>query len=81
MKIKVIGTNTKNRIKLLKNLNRALKETETEVQIELVEDREDIETYNNLVTPALSINGNIVSNGKVLDEREIKHYIKQYSNT
>ena len=80
MKIKVIGTNTKNRIKLLKNLNRALKETETEVQIELVEDREDIETYNNLVTPALSINGNIVSNGKVLDEREIKHYIKQYSN-
>ena len=81
MKIKVMGTNTKNRIKLLKNLNRALKETETEVQIELVEDREDIETYNNLVTPALSINGNIVSNGKVLDEREIKHYIKQYSNT
>ena len=80
MKIKVIGTNTKNRIKLLKNLNRALKETETEVQIELVEDKEDINTYNNLVTPALSINGNIVSNGKVLDEREIKHYIKQYSN-
>ncbi len=80
MKIKVIGTNTKNRIKLLKNLNRALKETETEVQIELVEDKEDIKTYNNLVTPALSINGNIVSNGKVLDEREIKHYIKQYSN-
>ena len=78
MKIKVIGTNTKNRIKLLKNLNRALKETE--VQIELVEDKEDIKTYNNLVTPALSINGNIVSNGKVLDEREIKHYIKQYSN-
>ena len=39
MKIKVIGTNTKNRIKLLKNLNRALKETETEVQIELVEDK------------------------------------------
>lgn len=80
MKIKVIGTNTKNRIKLLKNLNRALKETETEVQIELVEDKEDIKTYNNLVTPALSINGNIVSNGKVLDEREIKHYIKQYFN-
>ena len=80
MKIKVIGTNTKNRIKLLKNLNRALKETETEVQIELVEDKEDIKTYNDLVTPALSINGNIVSNGKVLDEREIKHYIKQYSN-
>ena len=80
MKIKVIGTNTKNRIKLLKNLNRALKETETEVQIELVEDKEDIKTYNNLDTPALSISGNIVSNGKVLDEREIKHYIKQYSN-
>ena len=80
MKIKVIGTNTKNRIKLLKNLNRALKETETEVQIELVEDKEDIKTYNHLVTPALSINGNIVSNGKVLDEREIKHYIKQYFN-
>ncbi len=81
MKIKVIGTNTKNRIKLLKNLNRALKEFEQTPEIELVEDREDIETYNNLITPALSINGNIVSNGKVLDEREIKHYIKQYSNT
>ena len=81
MKIKVIGTNTKNRIKLLKNLNRALKEFEQIPEIELVEDREDIETYNNLITPALSINGNIVSNGKVLDEREIKHYIKQYSNT
>ena len=81
MKIKVIGTNTKNRIKLLKNLNRALKEFEQTPEKELVEDREDIETYNNLITPALSINGNIVSNGKVLDEREIKHYIKQYSNT
>ena len=81
MKIKVIGTNTKNRIKLLKNLNRALKEFEQTPEIELVEDREDIETYNNLITPALSINGNIVSNGKVLDEREIRDDIDQYSST
>jgi protein-disulfide isomerase len=70
MKIKVIGTNSSNRIKLIKNIKKA---TDNNIDIELVEKDNK---YNITNTPALIINDKIISQGKVLNEREIKKFIE-----
>ena len=70
MEIKVIGTNSSNRIKLIKNIKKA---TDNNIDIKLVE--KDTR-YNITNTPALVINDKIISQGKVLNEREIKKFIE-----
>ena len=70
MEIKVIGTNSSNRIKLVKNIKKA---TDNNIDIKLVEKDN---RYNITNTPALVINDKIISQGKVLNEREIKKFIE-----
>ena len=70
MEIKVIGTNSSNRIKLIKNIKKA---TDNNMNIKLVEKDN---RYNITNTPALVINDKIISQGKVLNEREIKKFIE-----
>ena len=71
MEIKVIGTNSSNRIKLIKNIKKA---TDNNIDIKLVEKDN---RYNITNTPALVINDKIISQGKVLNEREIKKFIEE----
>ena len=70
MEIEVIGTNSSNRIKLIKNIKKA---TDNNIDIKLVEKDN---RYNITNTPALVINDKIISQGKVLNEREIKKFIE-----
>ena len=70
MEIKDIGTNSSNRIKLIKNIKKA---TDNNIDIKLVEKDN---RYNITNTPALVINDKIISQGKVLNEREIKKFIE-----
>ena len=70
MEIKVIGTNSSNRIQLIKNIKKA---TDNNIDIKLVEKDN---RYNITNTPALVINDKIISQGKVLNEREIKKFIE-----
>ena len=70
MEIKVIGTNSSNRLKLIKNIKKA---TDNNIDIKLVEKDN---RYNITNTPALVINDKIISQGKVLNEREIKKFIE-----
>lgn len=70
MEIKVIGTNSSNRIKLIKNIKKA---TDNNIDIKLAEKDN---RYNITNTPALVINDKIISQGKVLNEREIKKFIE-----
>lgn len=70
MEIKVIGTNSSNRIKLIKNIKKA---TDNNIDIKLVEKDN---SYNITNTPALVINDKIISQGKILNEREIKKFIE-----
>ena len=70
MEIKVIGTSSSNRIKLIKNIKKA---TDNNIDIKLVEKDN---RYNITNTPALVINDKIISQGKVLNEREIKKFIE-----
>ena len=70
MEIKVIGTNYSNRLKLIKNIKKA---TDNKINIQLLEKDNK---YNITNTPALIINDKLISQGKVLNEREIKKFIE-----
>ena len=70
MEIKIIGTNSSNRLKLIKNIKKA---TDNRINIQLLEKDNK---YNITNTPALIINDKLISQGKVLNEREIKKFIE-----
>ena len=97
MEIKVIGTNSSNRIKLIKNIKKATDNNIANLMLYssspqgrrlfeklLVGDPYNIDIklvekdnrYNITNTPALVINDKIISQGKVLNEREIKKFIE-----
>ena len=79
MNIEVIGSNSSNRIKLVKNIIKALKELNINVIPDIIDDEQSLIKYKNKNTPILMINNKIVSNGNVLSDREIKHYIKFFA--
>ncbi len=70
-KIKIIGSNCSNGIKLKKMVERATEEVDVPVDIELEEKNKSVKNI-----PALVINGNLISEGKVLTVREITKLIK-----
>ena len=76
MEIKIIGKNCSNRNKLFKNLGKSLEDTKNKVEIQLLEDPKDLNKYHVTNTPALIINDKVVSQGKILTEREIKNFIR-----
>ncbi len=79
MHIKIIGKNSSNRIKLLKNINKVQKELNDFLDIEILEDDKTIKQYQNIPMPIFMINDKIISNGKILTDREIKHFIKNFA--
>ena len=76
MNIKVIGSHSANRMKLIKNVNKALKEHDFSVILEIIDDEETLSNYRDKNTPILIINNKIISTGKILEPREIKKYIE-----
>lgn len=79
MNIKIVGSESSNRIKLLKNLNKAIDSIRLNVDPQILDDDKSIRDYKISNTPALIINDKIVSQGKVLSEREITRFIKVLS--
>lgn len=69
--IKVIGTNCSNGIKLTKMLKRAIEEAEVKYEVQELNDISSKKKYNIKNVPALVINGEVISQGKVLTVREI----------
>ncbi len=78
MKIKVIGKNSSNRIKLLKNVKKVLDQEKinSNFEIEIIDDDKSLKSYNASNTPILIIDEKVISQGKILTEREIKNYIR-----
>ena len=76
MEIKILGKNSSNRTKLLKNIEKATQDKKGEINIEIIEDKEIINKYKISNTPCLVINDKVISQGKILTDREIKNYIK-----
>ena len=75
MEIKVIGKNSSNRMKLLKNIEKVLEMKENICNIQILEDDKYKQIYHVANTPALLIDGKVISQGKILTEREIKRFI------
>ena len=76
MEIKILGKNSSNRTKLLKNIGKATHDEKSGINIEIIEDQEIINKYEVSNTPCLVINDKVISQGKILTDREIKNYIK-----
>ncbi len=70
--IKVFGTGCLKCEALYDNVIKALEELNIEAQVEHVKDLKQIALHGVFKTPALWIDGNLVSQGKVLSVEEIK---------
>lgn len=76
MNLKIVGYDCSNGIKLRKNI---LKINEYNINLELLNGSNYEKKYNIKNIPALIINDKVVSEGKVLNEREIVRMIKVLS--
>jgi len=76
MNIKIIGYNCSNGIKLKKNISKI---NGCEIELELLEGDEYLSKYDIKNVPGLIINDKKVSEGKVLNDREILRMIKVLS--
>ena len=76
MDIKIVGYNCSNGIKLKKNISKI---NEYDINLELLEGDEYLDKYNIKNIPGLIINEKKVSEGKVLNDREIIRMIKVLS--
>lgn len=79
MNVKITGSESNNRIKLLKNLNKAIDSLKMHVTPTIEEDERSIKNYNITNTPALIINNKVISQGKMLTEKEIVKFLKVLS--
>jgi small redox-active disulfide protein 2 len=77
MIIKILGSGCKKCEKLEKNTQEALKDTKIQGEIVKIKDYKDIISYGVMTTPALVINDEVVSIGKVLKAKEILKYLEK----
>lgn len=68
--IVIVGTSTKNGMKLLKEVQRAIQKIEKKIIVKGISDTSS-NSYGIKNVPALIVDGRVLSQGKVLSEREI----------
>ena len=78
MNIKIVGTNSSNKIKLIKNIKKSINNLKMDQEPNILNVIID-KNYTVKNPPLLIINDNVISEGKVLTEREISKYIKEYA--
>ncbi|MCI8446041.1 MAG: thioredoxin family protein [Bacilli bacterium] len=79
IEIKIIGSNCSNGIKLKKELKRAIEKSDSNVDILELNEDQFKKRYHIRNIPALLIDNQIVSEGKILNERELTKMIALYS--
>lgn len=77
MNIKVVGGGCANCKKLLENVKQAIAQTDVAASVDYVTDYAQMATLGVMRTPAVIIDGKIVSSGKVLSVSEIKALMNQ----
>lgn len=77
MKIEILGAGCYKCKQLTANVEAAVKELNIVAEISKVTGIDKITGYGVMMTPALAVNGSIVSSGKVLNKDEIKKIISQ----
>ncbi len=76
MKIEILGTGCPNCIKLEENTKKALEEIGKKAELIKITEIQDIMSYGVMSTPAIVIDGEVKSYGKVNSIEEIKKMIK-----
>jgi len=76
MKIEIFGTGCAKCKKLFENAQEAVRASGLEVDIVKIEDIEKIVEAGVMMTPALVVDGKIISTGKILSVDEIKKIFK-----
>lgn len=79
IEIKIIGSNCSNGIKLKKELKRAVEKSQLDVEIFELNDENLRKKYRVKNIPALLIGEEIISEGKILTDRELGKLLVQYS--
>lgn len=77
MDIKILGTGCKKCKDLTNNVKEAIAVASVDASVEKVEDFKDIMGYGVMSTPAIVIDGKVVSTGRVLSVDEVKELIKK----
>lgn len=76
MNIKILGTGCPNCKKLLANVETAVAELGLDVVVEKVENIMEITSYGVMMTPALVIDRDVISAGKVLSSGQVKELLE-----
>lgn len=77
MKIEVLGTGCAKCKRLFDNVQTAVKELGIAAEVSKIEDIDAIATSGVMMTPALIINNEIVTEGRVPDVNEIKSLVTE----
>lgn len=77
MILKVLGTGCAKCKKLEENALKAIKDSGVDATVEKVSDLKDIMAFGVMMTPALVIDGKVVSSGKLLSAGDIENLIKK----
>lgn len=77
MKIEILGVGCPKCKQLAANAEAAVKELNIQAEISKVTDIGKITEYGVMMTPALAVDGTVVSAGKVLNKDEIKKLISK----
>ncbi|MCX5697248.1 MAG: thioredoxin family protein [Candidatus Omnitrophica bacterium] len=77
MKIEILGVGCPKCKHLIANVQAAVEELNVTAEIAKVTDIDKITEYGVMITPALAIDGKVVSVGKVLAKDEIKYLLER----
>jgi len=80
MKIEILGTGCPKCKKLAELVEKAVSELGVEVEVTKVTNINDIMNYGVMMTPALAIDGEVKSTGKIPSIEEIKNWLKEGQN-
>jgi len=80
MKIQILGTGCPKCRTLESNAKEALAETNLDAEIVKVSDINEIMEFGVLMTPALAIDGDVKSSGKILTKDQIIDILNNYNN-
>lgn len=70
--IKLIGANSRNGIKMKKVIERAIENGDLDINLILLDDETSKNKYNVKNFPGIVVEDKLISQGKVLTERELK---------
>jgi small redox-active disulfide protein 2 len=76
MRIQVLGTNCPKCRSLTENVEKAVEQTGVDAQIEKVTDIAGIMSFGVMMTPALVVDGEVKTTGKLLSPDEIAKFLK-----